>query len=123
MVKSLLGTDNFIHDPLFRVQLIEKLEEIKQSRQGIIDKNAQYNVKQNIAREVVLKRSPYDYLIANSLLDIDLLIIECSLMMQRKCTLPPAVRNFIRTLFSASMDRTLAIHAQTIEKKLNKKSS
>ena len=123
MGKSLLGTDNFIHDHDLRLQLIAKLEEIKQSRQDIIDKTTQYNVNQKIAREVVLKRSPYDYLLDNELLDIDLLILERSKMMQKKCKLPPGVRMFIYILFSTSMDRTLAIHALEIQKKLKTKSS
>lgn len=110
-MKSRLSKPNdFVNDAVFRRFIAEKLTEIADFRQSVIDKTLQYNVKNHITMEVVLRCTAYTYLKEHGMLNADTLLLECVKIMALKSELPSSVRRYLGSIYRECMNKTLEFY-------------
>ena len=100
-------TQEVLADPKFREFLKKRIDEIETNRDTTLDQA--YRDAQ-ISKEIKLKRSPYEYLTENNLLNIDSIITEQLLIENKTSQLPSAVREYIERLCLIAAQKTISYY-------------
>lgn len=87
-------TKEFLQSPEFKKQISIKLTEIENKRREII-RNASKNIL-----SAGFKKSPYDYLKDNRMLNPNSLSEQAVLIVEKKSDLPATVRIYLQSIFT-----------------------
>ena len=110
-MKSRLSKENdYVNDSVFRKFIAEKLTEIADFRQKIIDDSTSFNKRRGLSSEIKMLRNPYTHLREHNMLNADTLLLECVKIMRLESTLPSAVRRFLGGIYHECMDKTIEFY-------------